>query len=95
MLNPITNKVINKAYAQKYTKITMINTNEEVELAYNTSLISKNKTRANNNLITNMKKTHEEGNCICFILTLIFYLIGSKGKKYTLPSTNTTNSNIL
>tara|TARA_Y100000996_G_C22393103_1_gene589992 strand:- start:17 stop:295 length:279 start_codon:yes stop_codon:yes gene_type:complete len=90
MLNPITNKVINKAYAQKYTKITMINTNEEVELAYNTSLISKNNTRSNNNLITNMKKTHEEGNCICFILTLIFYLIGSKGKKYTVEN-NTTN----
>ena len=95
MLNPITNKVINKAYAQKYTKITMINTNEEVELVYNTSLISKNNTRSNNSLITNLKKTHEEGNCICFILTLIFYLIVSKGKKYTLPSTNTTNSNIL
>ena len=91
MLNPITNKVINKVYAQKYTKITMINTNEEVELAYNTSLISKNNTYSKNNLITNIKKTHEEGNCICFILTLIFYLIGSKGKKYTIEN-NTTNT---
>ena len=91
MLNPITNKVINKVYAQKYTKITMINTNEEVELAYNISLTSKNNTYSNNNLITNIKKTHEEGNCICFILTLIFYLIGSKGKNYTIEN-NTTNT---
>jgi len=44
----------------------------------------------NNEFIKNIKKTHEEGNCICFILTLIFYLINSKGKKYQL-STNTTS----
>ena len=44
----------------------------------------------NNEFIKNRKKTHEEGNCICFILTLIFYLINSKGKKYQL-STNTTS----
>ena len=53
----------------------------------------------NSSFITNIKKTHEEGNCICFILTLIFYLIGSIGKKYNAANTtanataNTTNAN--
>ena len=44
----------------------------------------------NNDFVKNIKKTHEEGNCICFFLTLVFYLINSKGKKYQL-STNITS----
>jgi len=45
----------------------------------------------NNDFVKNIKKTHEEGNCICFFLTLVFYLINSKGKKYQL-STNITST---
>ena len=54
----------------------------------NTNQIPLNIT--NNEFIKNIKKTHEEGNCICFILTLIFYLINSKGKKYPISSNITS-----
>ena len=82
----ILNVIINDDIEQNINKI---NTNKININQINNTTQSPFKL-VNNDFVKNIKKTHEEGNCICFFLTLIFYLINSKGKKYQL-STNITS----
>ncbi len=78
------------------TKILNVIKNDDIEqnktqIINNTSTIMQTPLNFTNyECVRNIRRTHEEGNCICFIITLIFYLINSKGKKYPI-STNTTS----
>ena len=78
--------------ASDQTKILNVIKNDEIEQNINqiNNTIQNPLKIVNTEFVKNIKKTHEEGNCICFFLTLIFYLINSKGKKYQL-STNITS----